>query len=63
MFMFMFYFFEVPSGVLKKLNAIGWDFCSSMISTNRSIDWQNGLFLICQPKDHGGLGIQNNLDI
>jgi hypothetical protein len=44
------------------LNAIDWDFSSSMISTNRSIDWQNGLFLICQLKDHGGLGIQN-LDI
>ncbi|WVZ53448.1 hypothetical protein U9M48_004388, partial [Paspalum notatum var. saurae] len=50
--MFILSFFEIPRGVLKKI-----EYFSHKIKY-RLIKWP----LICQPKDQGGLGIQN-LDI
>jgi len=59
--MFMLSFFEIPRGVLKKIeyfrSRFFWQYDSHK-KKYRLIKWP----LLCQPKDQGGLGIQN-LDI
>jgi hypothetical protein len=59
MAMFMLSFFEVPRGVLEKLDYYKSSFFWQADSKKyRLIKWS----IICQPKDQGGLGIKN-LDI
>jgi len=41
-------FFEVPRGVLKKLNTIGQDSFGRMMGIKRNIGWSNGTFSINQ---------------
>ena len=42
--MFMLSFFEVPRGVLKKLNTTGQDSFVRMMGIKRNIGWSNGTF-------------------
>jgi hypothetical protein len=57
--MFMLYFFEVPRGCLRKLSTISRFFWQYDQQKNyRLAKW----YIICQPKEQGGLAIQN-LDI
>jgi hypothetical protein len=56
--MFMLSFFEIPKDVLEKLITLGQDFFGRMIVRRkkyRLTKWD----IVCQPKDQGGLGIQN----
>jgi hypothetical protein len=56
--MFMLSFFEIPKGVLEKINY----FCSRFFWQNDSQKKKYKLTkwnIVCQPKDQGGLRIQN----
>jgi hypothetical protein len=55
--MFMMSFFEMPKGVLEKLDCFRSRFIGKMIIIKkyRLVKWE----IMCQPKDQGGLGIQN----
>jgi hypothetical protein len=56
--MFMLSFFEIPKGVLEKIDYFGSRFFwqnDSQKSKYRLTKWS----MVCQPKDQGGHGIQN----
>jgi hypothetical protein len=56
--MFMLSFFEIPKGVLEKIEYFRSRFFwynDSQKKKYRLTKWS----IVCRPKDHGGLGIQN----
>ena len=61
LFMFMMSFFEIPRGVLKKLDYFRSRFFGRTMNTRkkyRLTKWE----IVCTPKDQGGLGVLN-LDV
>jgi hypothetical protein len=46
--MFMMSLFEVPRGILKKIEYFRSRFFGNMMNTKRNINWQSGIFCVSQ---------------